>query len=171
MKGFREIDPKELQENVFSLIGSDWMLITAGNCEKQNTMTASWGGLCYVWNYPMAYVVIRPQRYTFEFTEREDRMTLSFFEEKWRKALAYCGSHSGREEDKFAAAGISVQFTETGTPAIAEARLVLECCKVYVDMLKAEGFLDKEIVEKWYPASDYHRVYILKIEHVFVKED
>ena len=43
MNGFREIDIKELQDNVVKLIGSDWMLITAGDAEKQNTMTASWG--------------------------------------------------------------------------------------------------------------------------------
>ena len=170
MNGFREIDVKELQDNVVKLIGSDWMLITAGDAEKQNTMTASWGGLGYVWNYPVAYVVIRPQRYTYEFTEREERMTLSFFTEEWRKALAYCGSHSGRDGDKFAEAGISVSFTESGTPAIAEARLVMECKKIYVDMLKEENFLDKEIIEKWYPASDYHRVYMLKIEHVYIKD-
>ena len=169
MNGFREIDVKGLQDNVIKLIGSDWMLITAGDQEKQNTMTASWGGLGYVWNYPVAYVVIRPQRYTYEFTEREERMTLSFFEEEWRKALAYCGSHSGRDEDKFAEAGISVAFTESGTPAIAEARLVMEGKKIYVDMLKEENFLDKDIIEKWYPASDYHRVYMLKIEHVYIK--
>lgn len=170
MKGFKEVDPKQLDENVFRLIGSYWMLITAGDKEKQNTMTASWGGMGYVWNYPVAYVVIRPQRYTYEFTEREERMTLSFFTEEWRKALAYCGSHSGREEDKFSAAGISVQFTETGTPAIAEARLVLEGKKIYVDMLKAENFLDQDIIKNWYPAADYHRVYMLKIEHAYIKE-
>lgn len=170
MNSFREIDPRELQGNVFRLIGSDWMLITAGDKESQNTMTASWGGLGYVWNYPVAYVVIRPQRYTYEFTEREERMTLSFFDEEWRKALSYCGTHSGREEDKFAAAGISVEFTESGTPAISEARLVIEGKKIYVDMLKEENFLDKDIIKSWYPASDYHRVYMLKIEHVFIKE-
>ena len=167
---FKRIDPKELDINVFSAIGEKWMLITAGTAGSCNTMTASWGGLGYVWNYPVAYVVIRPQRYTYEFTEREERMTLSFFEEEWRKALAYCGSHSGRDEDKFAEAGISVAFTESGTPAIAEARLVVEGKKIYVDMLKEENFLDKDIIEKWYPASDYHRVYMLKIEHVYIKD-
>ena len=144
MNGFREIDPRELQDNVFRLIGSDWMLITAGDKESQNTMTASWGGLGYVWNYPVAYVVIRPQRYTYEFTEREERMTLSFFDEEWRKALSYCGTHSGREEDKFAAAGISVEFTESGTPAISQARLVIEGKKIYADMLKIEHVFIKE---------------------------
>ena len=41
----KRIDPKEIGQNVFSLIGEQWMLITAGTAERCNTMTASWGGL------------------------------------------------------------------------------------------------------------------------------
>ena len=42
---FSRIDPKELDQNVFSMIGEQWMLVTAGTAERCNTMTASWGGL------------------------------------------------------------------------------------------------------------------------------
>ena len=41
----KRIDPKEIGQNVFSLIGDQWILITAGTAEQCNTMTASWGGL------------------------------------------------------------------------------------------------------------------------------
>lgn len=85
---FSRIDPKELNQNVFSMIGEQWMLVTAGTVERCNTMTASWGGLGVLWGKPVATVYIRPQRYTLEFVEREDCFTLSFFEEEYRKALA-----------------------------------------------------------------------------------
>ena len=45
MNRFSAIDPKELVENPFSLIGDEWMLITAGDGTQCNTMTASWGGV------------------------------------------------------------------------------------------------------------------------------
>ena len=61
---FEKIDPKALDQNVFSLIGDQWMLITAGTEDKCNTMTASWGGLVVLWGKPVATVYIRPQRYT-----------------------------------------------------------------------------------------------------------
>ena len=62
---FHEIAPKTLTENVFSLIGDRWMLITAGTPDHCNTMTASWGGLGVLWRKPMATIYVRPQRYTF----------------------------------------------------------------------------------------------------------
>ena len=77
--GYIEKAPAEMQGNVFSMVGSDWMLVTAQNGEKYNTMTASWGGMGILWGKPVAFVFIRPQRYTYTFLENTDRFTLSFF--------------------------------------------------------------------------------------------
>lgn len=170
MDGFKKIAATDITDNFIKLIGQDWMLITAGDHTQQNTMTASWGGVGYMWNRPVAVAVIRPQRHTFLFTEQQERMTLSFFDTEWRDALTYCGTHSGRDEDKFLKAGLSVAFTEQDTPAIKQARLVLECRKIYTDMLKAENFIDKDIIPKWYAADDYHKAYILEIENAYIKE-
>ena len=170
MNYFKEINPAEINDNFIKLIGSDWMLITAGDHVHQNCMTASWGGIGVMWNYPVAVAVIRPQRFTYEFTEREDKLTLSFLGEEYRKALSYCGTHSGRDEDKIANAGLSVAFTESDTPAIAQARLVLECKKLYVSDIKAENFLDQTIIERWYPEKDFHRAYVLQILKAYIKE-
>jgi hypothetical protein len=65
------IDPARLAENFIELIGREWMLVTAGSPEKFNTMTASWGGAGFLWNRPVAFVFVRPERYTYEFMERE----------------------------------------------------------------------------------------------------
>ena len=97
---FTSVDPKSLDQNVFSLIGDQWMLITAGTGEACNTMTASWGGLGVIWGAPAATCYIRPQRYTKEFVDREEYFTLTFFSQEYRKALSLCGSKSGREIDK-----------------------------------------------------------------------
>lgn len=170
MTGFKEIDPTAITDNFIKLIGTDWMLITAGDHTQCNTMTASWGGVGFMWNKPIAIAVIRPQRHTFEFTEREEMLTLSFFTEEYREALKYCGSHSGRNEDKIHNAGLSIAFTDEDVPAIAQAHLVLECKKLYCDMLKTECFLDNSIIEKWYAAQDFHKAYILEITHAYIKE-
>ena len=106
---FHEIAPKTLTENVFSLIGDRWMLITAGTPDHCNTMTASWGGLGVLWRKPMATIYVRPQRYTFGFIEQSDEFTLSFFGPQWKKALSYCGAVSGRDEDKFGRPGPGLQ--------------------------------------------------------------
>ena len=115
----------------FSMIGEQWMLVTAGTAERCNTMTASWGGLGVLWGKPVATVYIRPQRYTLEFVEREDCFTLSFFGEEYRKALALCGSKSGRDVDKVKECGFTVAGAACGAPYFEEAGLVLVCKKAY----------------------------------------
>ena len=62
--GFKQISAKEFTERPFSLIADEWMLVTAGNEQKYNMMTASWGGLGEMWGKPVAVTVIRPKRYT-----------------------------------------------------------------------------------------------------------
>ena len=44
MTDCRIIKPEEIEDNVFKLIGTEWMLVTGGNKESFNMMTASWGG-------------------------------------------------------------------------------------------------------------------------------
>lgn len=173
MNRFTHIVPEAITDNLFFAIGKDWMLITAADPDTGavNTMTASWGCAGILWNKPVAICFIRPQRYTYEFTEKSDTLTLSFLPDSdaYRAALKYCGSKSGREGDKFAATGLTVAKTTEGTPYPAEARLVLVCRKLYADDLKENAFIDPEML-KHYAAKDYHRFYICEITEVLVKE-
>ncbi len=162
MSDFKKIKPKEIEENAFKLIGSDWMLITAGSEKKFNTMTASWGGLGILWHKNICSIFIRPQRYTYEFIEMSDTFTLSFFDNNHRDVLKYCGSHSGREVDKVAETGITPVFSEDGGVYFQEAKLVLECRKLYYQDIIPGNFLDESINEN-YPKEDYHRMYFGEI--------
>ena len=112
MSAFKEINPKEIVESPFKLIGDDWALVTAGDREKFNTMTISWGGVGIMWGKPVVFTFIRPQRYTFAFMENGDRYTMSFFDEKYRDALKFCGSKSGKDYDKVKETGLTPAFTE-----------------------------------------------------------
>lgn len=165
---FQEIKPEELKENVFEMIGKKWMLITAEKDGKANTMTASWGGLGVLFGKPVAFFFIRPQRYTKEFVDAAERASLSFFSESHRGALNYCGSVSGRDEDKIAKTGLTLTH-ESGVPCFAEAETTLIVRKVYRQTMAPECFLDPVIMEKWYAARDYHTVYIAEIEKVLTK--
>ena len=157
-------------EDVFKLIGKEWMLITAGNSEKFNTMTASWGGLGWLWNRPVAFIFVRPERYTHEFIEREERLTLSFFGKEHREALNVCGTKSGRDCDKVRLAGLHPVVLPSGTVGFDEARLTIEGRKAYRGQFRPENFLDKEALDLWYndkPGGGLHDVYIVEIENVY----
>ena len=171
MTPFQSVAPATLPDNFFSRIGEDWMLITAANSLGEvNTMTASWGCAGILWNKPVAVCFIRPQRYTYAFTEEADTLTLSFFpKDTYRDALRFCGTKSGRDVDKFAATGLTVVKTSEETPYLAEANLVLVCRKLYADDLKEGCFIDPDML-KHYAAKDYHRFYICEITEVLVKE-
>ncbi|MBR4878795.1 MAG: flavin reductase [Clostridia bacterium] len=165
----KEIKAAELNCNPCHLIGKDWMLITAGNEEKCNTMTAAWGGLGYLWNKDVAFIFVRPQRYTKDFVDREDTFSLSFFSEDWRKELAYLGKVSGRDEDKIAKSGLTVEFIEN-TPCFKEARLTVVCRKMYRQSLTEDCFIDKDVMNRNYPEKDWHDVYVGEIIKVLVEE-
>lgn len=164
---FHEVNPLELSCNPFQMIGKDWALVTAGDETGYNTMTVSWGNMGIMWNKNIVTVFIRPQRYTKEFLDRFDNFTLSFYEESSREALKLCGSKSGRDMDKIKAAGLT-PVHENGTTYFKEARLVLECRKIYLDKIRPEGFLDPSI-QKNYLENDYHLIYMGEITRVLQK--
>lgn len=170
---FKQIKPVDITDNPFKAIDKDWMLITAGNIKSPdnfNTMTASWGTWGILWHKPVAFCFVRPTRYTYEFTEKNEYFTLSFFEEAYREALTLCGTKSGKDMNKVEAAGLSpMELTDhPGTVTFKEARLVLVCKKLYFDDLDPKLFLDPGI-EKNYPKKDYHRMYIGEITGVYSK--
>ncbi len=163
MSNFKEIPTSEI-ENVFRLIGKDWMLITAADGGKVNCMTASWGSMGVLWNDDVCTVFIRPQRYTYGFVEASDTLSLSFFGEKYRDTLAFCGRVSGRDCDKIKEAGLTSAFVE-GTPIICEADMVLLCRKLYADDIKEDNFISEDPMFT-YANKDFHRFYICRIEKV-----
>ena len=158
-----EVPVTQLTDNIFKLIGDDWMLITAGTKDDFNTMTASWGTCGVLWNRPVAVCFIRPQRYTFQFMEKHDFYTLCFFSEEHREILQYCGSHSGRKVDKIARTGLKPLLTANGNVYFEQARLMLECRKLYADRIDPDRFIIPEIRDSVYPGRDYHKFYIGEI--------
>lgn len=158
---------KEVKENLVKLISEDWALVSAGDNEKWNTMTISWGAVGELWGKDVVFAFIRPQRYTKEFMDNSDYFTVSFFDEKYRDALKICGTKSGRDCDKINMAGLTAEYDgEAVYPS--EARLVVKCRKIAVQKMDNSGFID-ETIESNYKSGDYHFVYIGEIEKVLEK--
>lgn len=158
------------QEDLFDAIAKQWMLITAGDKDSFNTMTASWGGFGNLWNRPVAFIFVRPDRYTHDFIERSDKVTLSFFPEQYRQALQICGTKSGRDCDKVAEAGLTPLELPDGTMTFGEARLVVDGKKIYKCELDRAGFIDPSVLSVYEGVKDLHTVYVLEIEKVYSAE-
>ena len=164
-----EILPTEIKENPVELFDQKWALVTVGVPGDVNTMTISWGSLGELWNKPVVTVYVSSSRYTHEFMERNDHFTVAFFPEEQRGALQYLGSHSGRDEDKIAASGLTLEWLESGLPSFKEADMVIECRKIYGAPFNPEGFGD--IPAQAYASGRYgiHSEYIGEIEYIWVR--
>lgn len=169
MTMFNEIKPEEFNYSPFKLIGEDWMLITAEKDGKVNTMTASWGGLGVMWNKNVAYIVIRPQRYTKEFVDSADSFSLTFFDNSFREILSYLGTKSGRDEDKIKKSNLTVVH-DNNIPYFEEASIAIFCKKLFAQEYKPESFIDQEVNKKCYPNSDHHTLYIGEVTKILVRD-
>lgn len=162
----REIKATEINENLIKMIGTEAMIIAAGDEKKYNMMTASWGFMGQMWGKPSAAVVVRPQRYTMEFLEKHDTFSLSFLGDN-PEIYKILGTTSGRDTDKSAATDMYAEFG-FGAPVFEKSRLTVICKKLYVQRMEKECFIDKSPL-KWYPEEDYHYVIIGEIEKVLEK--
>lgn len=162
-----EISPNNLPKSAFEMIGKDWMLLTAGNEQKYNTMTASWGGLGVLWNKNVVFAFVRPQRFTFDFMNESEYFSCSFFKEEYRNALSFCGKYSGRDVDKAKECNLTADFTENA-PYFLEADTVIICKKLYAQQMDESCIIDESIKAN-YNGDDYHHVFVGEIVKVLKK--
>ncbi|MCH5352565.1 MAG: flavin reductase family protein [Acutalibacter sp.] len=175
----KKVDPAELNLSSFTKWSKDWGLVTAADGEKVNTMTVAWGALGVLWSKNMVTVYVHPNRYTHEFMEKADKFSVTFFGDQrdplipdQREALNLLGSVSGRDRDKIAESGLTVEWQD-GAPAFKEAALTITCRMVYREALRRENFVSEELsAECWGGGKDtpLHSMYIGEVIGVYVEE-
>ena len=169
---FEQVDIYSLELNPFSTLGTDNFLITAGNGDLWNTMTAAWGFFGNMWAKPSFGIVVRDSRHTYGFLESSGGFTVSFFPPEYHDALQFCGSNSGRNTDKASATGLKPVVVESVNNlelvTFEQANMVLCCTKASRTVLAPSQFIDMGI-ESFYPNKDYHTLYIGYIDQVLVQ--
>ena len=168
LAGYRQIAPENIPGNFIKMVSNDWMLITAGSKDKFNMMTASWGGIGVLYNKPVAICFINPARYTYQVIENSDTYTLTFYTEAYRDALKYCGSKSGRDDDKVKGSGLTPVETANGAMAFGEAWMIIECKKLVSQSISLDAINNKEEQNRR-AAQPMHKMYIGEIVNVWVK--
>ncbi len=171
--GLHKIAVEELTDNAVKLFHEDWCLVTAGEGDKHNAMTIGWGEIGVLWRLPVVTVYIRPDRYTNEFMNSSKYFTVSAFSPEYRELLNYLGNVSGRDEDKIAKSELKTSKTDNGSLLNDDARLVIECEKIYAEDLSPENFTDEQLYLDTYQRGDStlptHRMYVGKIVNVWVR--
>ena len=171
---YDRIEATDLPDNVIDLIGKQWMLVTAGNKSSYNTMTAAWGAVGYMWSRPSTFIVIRDSRYTYQFLQREESFTLSFFTEEYRGALRICGTKSGRDADKVSEAGLTPLEIPSGLMSFKEARMIIECKKIFVQEMDyaylTQPYKEKIMEESYNNEPSKHQLFISEITSIWIKK-
>lgn len=160
-----KISFENFNTRIVHLFDRQWLLLTCGDfaTRQYNAMTISWGSLGFIWGRPFVQVMVRPQRYTYEFMEHYHTFSVCAFPPEYRQALSLLGTQSGREGDKLGTAGLTVTSASCiQAPIYAEAELAIECRKMYWQDLDPAHFILPDIAKN-YPIHDYHRLYFGEI--------
>lgn len=158
-------------EKGMELLHKKGAFLTVKNGDKLNTMTISWGSVGFQWNAPVFMTLVRKSRYTHELIDNAEEFTISIpFDEELKKSLAFCGTKSGRDFNKFQECNLKVDDgKEVGTPVIANCGLIYECKIVYKqDMIP--DLVDKDVDEKCYSDKDYHTMYYGEIVACYINK-
>lgn len=126
-----------------------------------NFMTVSWGGFGILWGKEVCFVFVRPERYTYEFCEDAEKLTLSFFGENRKKELVFCGRNSGKDVDKARECGF-VTCVRDGALYFEDATLTLTLRKLYAQDIEKSCFIDTDLLKN-YENAGYHKMYICEI--------
>ena len=161
------MDIKNFNLAVLNTFEKDWALVTAGEKGNFNTMTIGWGGLGTIWGRPVATVYVRPTRYTYEFMERNEYFSISFYDEKYKKDLGVLGSRSGRDSDKVALTNLTPEFLKH-TVSFKQANLTLVCKKIYYQDLD-QTKIPADVLDKFYQTDGIHRMYIGEVVDIIDK--
>jgi len=152
--------------DIFEQFDKKWALLTAGNKEKFNSMTISWGGMGTLWGKPVVTAYVRTSRYTHDFMDDNDYFTVSFYPEEFKSVLGVFGSKSGRDIDKMNYEGLTA--VEAGeSMSFAEAEVTLVCRKLFKQKLDEENMPD-DVVKAFYRSDASHDMYIGEV--VDIKE-
>ena len=171
---FKQISPEEITDNAFTLVGKIFPVVTVGQKNSYNSMTASGGGMVLLFRKPATMLLFPSKRYTLELIEKEQKYTLSYFPDEYQKQVMFLGSKSGRDSNKMQ----EVELTSIELPSKAmsfkEARLIIECKLIQITTpVFPDDFYSPEALaylNEPYKDPGEHRKYVFgEITHVWVK--
>jgi flavin reductase (DIM6/NTAB) family NADH-FMN oxidoreductase RutF len=145
------------------------LLVVPDTRRPANVMTIGWALWGQIWGKPMAMVLVRPSRYSFDLINRAGVFTVCRMPAGFDKAVLRCGTVSGRDVDKVAEQGWHTATAETQpVPYLVEAALHVECHTVLTAQVTDK--LAQPFLKGYYPQGDLHTMYIGEMTGVFKHE-
>lgn len=171
---FDSIDVKDIKEDVFTLVGENYGILTAGTPDKFNSMVTSWGGWGIVFGKPGVFHFLRSNRYTLELMREQQTYTVSFFADEFKEDIMQFGMKSGRDSDKMKETALTGVQTPDGNPAYKEAMIILECRMTEVTTVSPEDFYNEEdrkfVTDAHAETGDWHKLIFSQITKAWIRK-
>jgi flavin reductase (DIM6/NTAB) family NADH-FMN oxidoreductase RutF len=171
---FTAIDAAAIGESVFTLVGKDYTVITAGTAERYNSMVAGWGGFGILFEKPTTWCMLRASRYTLELIREGSTYTMAYFDDNLKDQILQFGLSSGRDGDKMAKTTLTPVQTPGGNMAWKEAKLILECRLTELTTVSPDDFTDQSsrdfMTGAYDEAGEYHKLVFGEITAVWARK-
>ncbi len=138
-----------------------FLTVKAG--DALNTMTIGWATIGFIWQKPILMVAVRDSRHTFGIMEKAADFTVTIPSGDMKKEVAFCGTKSGRDVDKFKECNLKTANGQKVTSPIIHAPGIQYECKIVLKMPMRSELLDKNYDQAFYPQKDYHTMYFGEI--------
>lgn len=169
---YQTVQPNDFDRNIFSLVGDDWTVITAG--EDPNSMVASWGGTGIMFNKPVTWCFLRANRFTLEKMRETGTYTFCYFPSEYKGDILKFGTASGRNTDKMDQTRLTPMQTPDGMPAYEEAQVIIECRLIAAPTVSKEEFYTQEgkdfLQGGFDEAKDWHKLVYGEITNIYIKK-
>lgn len=154
----KAVDPLKTVEDVMEQLPKGAFL-TVKSKHHLNTMTIGWGTVGIVWSRPVFVVAVRTSRYTFKLIEQAPDFTVSVpIGGECKQELAFCGSRSGKDVDKFTECDLkTVDGQNVASPRIDVPGVHFECKTLLRTPISPD--LMSPDLSSFYPGKDYHTIY------------
>jgi len=161
----RDVDFMAAYEGVMKQI-KEGAFLTVQAGKALNTMTIGWATLGFAWKKPMMMVMVRNSRHTFSLIEKAADFTVSVPAADMKKEIAFCGTKSGRDVDKFKECKLkTAPSRQVVSPIIQVPGIHFECRIVYRNAIDP-SLLAREY-DPIYPEKDYHTFYFGEIQECY----
>ena len=158
-----ELDFYQCADEILKRMSNEGVLGTVVDKEgKQNLLTLGWGliGRSYHGN-PVVTIAVTPLRYSWRFLEDVPDFVIAVPGDGLEGAVELCGTKSGRDMDKFEAAGLTcVPSEHVKAPSILECPINVEC-RTYASVAPPHMLLTPEHRER--PVEQQHTIYFAEV--------
>ncbi|NPV08895.1 MAG: flavin reductase family protein [Anaerolineae bacterium] len=163
MRQRRELDFYQCSNELLSRMRHGGVLCTVTDESGAiNVLTLGWGLLGpHYYERPILAIAVTPRRHSWRFLEAVPEFTIAVPDDSLQDAVALCGTKSGRDLDKFMAAGLTpVPGLRVRAPSIAECPINIEC-QVYAKVAPPHLLLTPRHRER--PLEEQHTIYFSQV--------